>query len=185
MRLAMARPRPVPLALVVKNGSKIFARCSAGDARAVIVHGDAHGGLAVELDRGGADVDRDGRRAGGQGVVEEIAEDLVETERVAGAVEVDAIERFVEERLLVLAGLLEVGPGFTPDRAQIAGYLLELDRGGVAANVFVEMVEVVLRLLEPADQVERLRAITDPQGEHLETRLAALQVRCGFRAPAR
>ena len=28
IRLAMAMPRPVPLVLVVKNGSKIFSRCS-------------------------------------------------------------------------------------------------------------------------------------------------------------
>ncbi len=28
IRLAMAMPRPVPLALVVKNGSKILGRCS-------------------------------------------------------------------------------------------------------------------------------------------------------------
>ena len=53
--------------------------------------------------------------------------------------------------------------------------LLELDRGRVAANVFVEVVEVVLRLLEPGDQVERLGAVANLQGEHLETRLAALQ----------
>ena len=44
------------------------------------------GGLAVELAGGGADLDRDRGRAGGQGVVEEIAEDLVEAERVADAV---------------------------------------------------------------------------------------------------
>ena len=81
----------------------------------------------------------------------------------------------MERGLLVLAGLLEVGPGFAPDRAQIAGDLLELDRGSVAANIFVEMVKVVLCLLEPADQVERLGAVADAQGEHLETRLAALQ----------
>ena len=68
-----------------------------------------------------------------------------------------------------------MGPGFAPDRAQIAGDLLELDRGRVAAHVFVEVVEVVLCLLEPVDQVECLGAVANPQGEHLETRLAALQ----------
>ena len=34
---------------------------------------------------------------------------------------------------------------------------------------------MVLRLLKPADQVERLGAIADGQGEHFEARLAALQ----------
>ena len=82
IRLAMAMPRPVPLALVVKNGSKIFDRCSGRDPRAVVAHGDAERGLAVELDRRGTDLDRDGSRAGGQGVVQDIAEDLLEAERV-------------------------------------------------------------------------------------------------------
>ena len=49
IRLAMAMPRPVPLALVVKNGSKIFGRCSGANARSVVAHGDADRGLAVEL----------------------------------------------------------------------------------------------------------------------------------------
>ena len=55
------------------------------------------------------------------------------------------------------------------------GILLELDGGRVAAHILIEMVEVILCVLEPADQVECFRAITDSQGEHLETRLAALQ----------
>ncbi len=117
IRLAMAMPRPVPLALVVKNGSKIFARCSGGDARAVIAHGDADGGLAVELDRGGTDLDRDGGRAGGQGVVEEIAEDLIEAKRDrrrSGGPRHPAVS--VRIGLLVLAGTLEVGPRLAPDR---------------------------------------------------------------------
>ena len=76
---------------------------------------------------------------------------------------------------MLLAGQLEVGPRLAPDRAQIAGNLLELDRGRVAADVFVELLEVVLCLLEPTDQVERLGAVANLQGEHLEARLAALQ----------
>ena len=60
----------------------------AGDPRAVVAHGDLQGGLAVELGRGGADLDGDGCRAGGQGVVEDIAKHLVEAERVDGAAQV-------------------------------------------------------------------------------------------------
>ena len=59
--------------------------------------------------------------------------------------------------------------------AQIAGTLVELDRGRVAADVLVEVMEVVLGLLEPVDQVERLGPVADGQGEHLQAGLAALQ----------
>ncbi len=75
----------------------------------------------------------------------------------------------------VLAGRLEVGPGLAPDGRQIARDLVEVDRRGVAADVLVEVVQVVLRLLEPVDQVERLGPVADGQGEHLEAGLAALQ----------
>ena len=93
----------------------------------------------------------------------------------AGAAQVDAVDRLAQDGLLVLAGRLEVGPGLAPDRAQVARGLLELDRGRVAADVLVEVMEVVLGLLEPVDQVERLGPVADGQGEHLEAGLAALQ----------
>ncbi len=53
--------------------------------------------------------------------------------------------------------------------------LVELDRRRVAADVLIQRVEVVLRLLEPLDQVERLGAVADGQGEHLQASLAPLQ----------
>ena len=58
---------------------------------------------------------------------------------------------------------------------QVAGAALQPDRGRVAADVLVEVVEVVLGLLEPGDEVERLGAVLDLQGEHLQAGLAALQ----------
>ncbi len=36
-------------------------------------------------------------------------------------------------------------------------------------------MKVVLRLLKPSDQIERVRAVLHAQGQHLEARLAALQ----------
>ena len=146
------------------------------EARAVVADGDADRRLAVELGRLGADLDRDRGRAGGQGVLEDVAEDLPEPERVRRR---SAGRRHRSSRarvgLLRLAGRLEVRPGLAPDLAQVAGAPVELDRGGVAADVLVEVVEVVLGLLEPVDQVERLGPVADGQGEHLQAGLAALQ----------
>ena len=81
----------------------------------------------------------------------------------------------MQHGLLVLSAGLEMGPGLAPDRPQVARGRLEPDRSGIASDVFVEGVQVVLRILEPGDQVKRLGAVAHGEGEHLEARLAALK----------
>ena len=150
IRLAMAIPRPVPLALVVKNGSKILGRCSGGDSGAVVAHANADRRPALEssvLCR--ADLDHDGRRTSGQCVLQDVAEDLPESKRIHRAAQVDAVARLAQDGLFLARGGLEVGPGLAPDLPQVARLLVEVDRRGVAANVFVESVQVILGLLEP------------------------------------
>ena len=169
-------PRPVPLVLVVKNGSKIFGRCSGGEARPVVAHGDPERRLAVELGRLGADLDRDRGRAGGQGVVEDVAEDLLEAERVDAQCRSTPSSRLVEDGLLRPCGPARGGPRLPARscrRSQAA--LLELDRGRVAADVLVEVVQVVLRLLDAGRSGRAPRGGRGRQGEHLQAGLAALQ----------
>ena len=172
----MAMPRPVPLALVVKNGSKILGRCSGGMPGPLSRTAMRIAGWPSSSGLLGPDLDGDRGRAGRQGVVQDVAEDLLEAERVRDAAQVDA--RRSPRRstaCLPLAGRFQVAPGLAPDRAQVARGLVELDRGGVAADVLVEGMEVVLGLLDAADQVERLGPVADGQGEHLQAGLAALQ----------
>ena len=123
-----------------------------------------------------ADVDLDGGRAGGQGVIQDVAEDLSEAKRVADAAR--GRRPPISSRrtaCLSLRALLEMGPASRQIIAQVAGGLLELDRGRVAADILVEVMEVVLRLLKPGDQVEGFGPVPDGQGEHLQAGLAALQ----------
>ena len=54
-----------------------------------------------------------------------------------------------------------MNPGLSPDRREVADPAFQADRGRVAADVFVEMVEVVLGSLEAGDEVERLGAVPD------------------------
>ena len=49
------------------------------------------------------------------------------------------------------------------------------DRRRIGPDVLEEAVQVVLRRLEPGDEVERLRPVLDLQGEHLQADLAAMQ----------
>ena len=70
------------------------------------------------------------------------------------------------------------GPGAStpaPDLGQVAGPPLEADRGRIAPDILVEGEEVVLRLLEPSDEVEGFGPILDLQREHLQAHLAAIQ----------
>ena len=60
--------------------------------------------------------------------------------------------------LLAFAQRLEMRPRPSPDLCQITIPEHELDRGGILAHVLVEPVQLVLGLLDPADQPERVRA---------------------------
>ena len=130
-------PRPVPLALVVKNGSKTLLVLGA-EPRAVVADGDrgARAGLRARVL-----VHRISTRpggAGGQGVVQDVAEDLLEPERVRDAVQVDAIDRLAKRCVPPGGARLQVRPGLAPDQSQVAGRTFQLDRRRVAADVLVE-----------------------------------------------
>ena len=95
MRLMMPwlidRPRPVPLpvGLVVKNGSNRRGITVVGNARPIVVHGELHAAVGSGRHAHGDAAERAGRRAAGvvdQGVArieDEIDQDLLELVRVA------------------------------------------------------------------------------------------------------
>ena len=184
--LGDGQSQPGPFGLGREKRIEDFRSLLGGDARAVIVNSDAHGGLAVELHAAALDVDRDGRRAGGQCVVEQIAKNLIEPKRIADTAQVDAIHAIREG---VPSCRLRACSRWAHDSRQTCarsqGDLLKLDRGRVAANVFVEMMKVVLCLLKPVDQARVPRA-----GRGLATRAfrgkpGSAEARCGSRVPAR
>jgi hypothetical protein len=61
------------------------------EPRAIIPHGDPQCRMAVELRRVATDLDRDGIRAGVQGALQDIAEDLPQTEGVRRTAQVQAV----------------------------------------------------------------------------------------------
>lgn len=95
-------------------------------AGAVIPHGDADGGLPVAVDLGPLDVDLHGVVTRGQGVVQEIAEDLLEVEVIPLANRVRQAP-LGEPGLSALARRFQAGPGLVQDVAEGAPPALEED----------------------------------------------------------
>ena len=74
-----------------------------------------------------------------------------------------------------LAGRREVLPRLRARlTGKVAGPPFELDRGRVTADVLVEVMEVVLRILNAVDQVEGFGPVSHLPGQHLQASLAAL-----------
>ena len=99
---------------------------------------------------------------GGQGVVQDVAEDLLEAERV-GLTQTASGQRQLSASTGVapLAERSQVVPRLAHDLAERARLAVEHDRRRVAADVLVEAMQVVLGLLDAADQVERLGPVAD------------------------
>ena len=68
---------------------------------------------------------------------------------------------------------------------QVADTKLQVDRGRIAADILEEVVQVVLRRLEPGDQVEGFRAGLRPPGRASPGRPGRDGGRCGSRGPGR
>ena len=127
-------PSPVPFALVVKNGSKI---CSpllhSGPARYLVPRHATPAARPAGV--GAGDVTHYRVRAGGEGVVEGVAEDLSQAEGVRRAGQV------YPAVLLGQAGVSSGGlaqsltPRVAPDRGQVAAAAVELDGGSVGPDV--------------------------------------------------
>ena len=175
MRFAIAMPRPVPLVLVVKNGSKIRRRCSGlrpGPLSRTATH---TAGRSVDFRLGAADFDPDRVGAGGQGVFQDVAKDLFEAELVHRAVQVHAGGLFPKGGVPALPLEGQVLPRLPPDGGQVPDLAFQLEGARVAAHLLVEMLQVVLGLLDAGDEVQRLRPVLHLPGEHLQARLAAGQ----------
>ena len=146
------------------------------EPRAVVADRDPQGGPTVDQVGFAADPELDRVGAGRQGVLHDITEDLDQAEGVEPA------RRSRPSRMLLdqlgpaaAAGRLDVEPGLAPDARQVVAAPLQADRRRVVPDVLEEVVQVVLRLLGTADQVERRRPVLDVQGQHLEAGLAPLQ----------
>ena len=109
IRLAIAMPRPVPLVLVVKNGSKMRCRCSGdrpGPLSRTAIRTAGRPSSSVAEQRGPSISHR--IAAGGQGVLQDVAKDLLQAERIDGAAQVDAARSL---RAVGLAALARTRPG--------------------------------------------------------------------------
>src|SRR5262245_56414793 len=73
-----------------------------GNPWSVVTNGDADGWPAIELRSRGSNLDRHRRRTCRQGVVQDVAEDLLEAERVRDAAQIHAIDHLAEDSLLAL-----------------------------------------------------------------------------------
>jgi hypothetical protein len=99
------------------------------EPRAVVADGDAEGGEAVDLGPRAPDLDLDRVGACGQGILEEIVEDLPQAEGVDRAAQVRLVALPFPERGRPARPLgLQVSPGLPPDRGQVAVASLQPDR---------------------------------------------------------
>ena len=172
-------PRPVPLVLVVKNGSKILLPLLGGRAPARC-RARRRGRPGRPSSSAGSAADRRSR-PGRRQAARALSRMLRKTcSRRNGST---AQRRSTPST--VLAQRRPRGPARAGSRCAQAsrqtsrrshGAPLQLDRGGVAADVLVEVVEVVLGLLDAGRSGRAPRAgPRTVQGEHLQAGLAALQ----------
>src|SRR3954454_10934251 len=85
-----------PLGLGGEEGLEEPPLLLRAEPRAAIAHGDAEGAMAVDLRRRAVDRDRDRVAARSEGILEDVAEDLLEAEGIHGAVQVRAVARLPE-----------------------------------------------------------------------------------------
>ena len=161
-------------------------RCSGGDARPVVADGDA-GSRAGP--RGRRPRPRTSTATGGEQAARALSRMLRKTcsSRNGSATQ----RRSTPSSLLAQRGLaspageLQVGPGLAPDRREVARAPVELDRGGVAADVLVEVLEVVLGLLDAGRSGRAPRAGRGRPGRASRGRPGCAAGRCGSRGPGR
>ena len=96
-------PKPVPFVLVVKKGSKMRCLCSGVQAWAVVAEGDSNAGCPSISARVQRTMISTGSGTGGQGVFQDIAEDLPEPELVDEHRRVQSVGFLEECCLLALA----------------------------------------------------------------------------------
>ena len=101
---------------------------------------------------------RDERR-----IVKDITEDLLKAERVRLTHQVAHAAVFPEPRLLVIALGLEMGPCSSPDLRQVTLPEQQIDRRSILADILVKPMQVVLSLLDPSNQPERIRTVAQLQ----------------------
>src|SRR5262249_29764866 len=123
-------------------------------SRTVVADGHAQGRAAGQLRGAAADRDADRVAASSPGVLQDIAEHLLESKRVDCTLAVEHVAFLVKNGVATVPANEKVFPGLSPNRGHVPRLALELERSGVGANFLIELLQVVLGLLNPADQVE-------------------------------
>ena len=144
-----------------------------GQARAVVADDNLRGRSAVERRPA-----RCGRRSrtGSRQAASEFSKMLRKTLSMASRSTAHG-RMLREQRKLDRAGRpgrFQVPPGLAHDMVQTDEFAVQHDRRRVVADLFVEMVQAVLGGLHAVQEVERLGAILDFQGQHLQAGLDAL-----------
>ena len=147
-------PKPVPLVLVVKNGSKMRCRCSALNpgplSRTAICKAGCPSSCAVGAKHG----DLHGVRASGQGVLQNVAKNLLQPKRIDQTMQIDTRTLFPQQGRASLPLIDQVGPGLPPDGAHRLHLTLQFQGSGIVADLAVELLKVVLRFLNAVDQIQ-------------------------------
>ena len=146
-----------------------------GQARAVVAHGHAHRRPAVDLRFGTADAMRTGSRQAAREFSRMLRKTCSSRNGSTAQCRSMPAGLFAQRGVPALAQQGQVLPRLPPDRRTVPDLAVELERGGVAADLFVELLEVVLGLLDAVDQVQGLGPVLHFPGEHLQARLAAGQ----------
>jgi hypothetical protein len=142
---------------------------------AVVAHRHTYRRFPAQTNLLNAHPNLDGVAARRQRVLKNVAKNLLQPERIDPAVQVRVRTLLAHPRLAALAADGEVGPRLPPHRVEGAGFALQHERGGVVADLLVQLLEVVLGLLDATHQIERLGPVLHFQLEHLQAGLTAGQ----------
>src|SRR5262245_45350793 len=109
-----------PLGLGREKGLEDFGALLDSNTRTVVPDANGQRGPPFQDRWLGTDFHDDRHRAGGQSIIQNIAENLLHAKGVRGAVEIGTIADLLKGCLLVVARRFELSPGVAPDRAQVA-----------------------------------------------------------------
>jgi hypothetical protein len=178
MRFTMARPRPVPFALVVWKGSKACRRCSGLKPEPLSRTVTRSAGRSPSNASRQTMTTRTGSGLASKALAKRLANTCRSRNRSASHASwgecgggprpptlPPPAQIFLQPD--VPAGILDkhLRPGLAPDVSQVAGTDVEHDGAGVATDVVEEALEVVERLPRPPGQVHLLGLAFQPEAQ--------------------